>query len=253
MGRDESVSHDAGDRIEDEWIEPFRKALGLHGRPADKHKWHIIWVRKLAVWMRGKPLRQLTREDAEGFLATLSTSPGIADWQLDQAADSLRILIGSVFGQDWAHSIHAPAPPPSDIPVPVGDDPIEKLKYTIRCRNYSALTEKSYSFWVERFLVFCKEAQVEPGTDAVRAFLERLVISANMSASTQSQALNALVFHFKHVLGTPFSDLGDLTGAGATGERWETPNTPKGEERLAKRLGEFGAIRCACGSLMKIC
>jgi integron integrase len=44
----------------------------------------------------------------------------------------------------------------------------------------------------------------------VRAFLERLVISEQMSASTQGLALNALVFYFKHVVGTPFGDLGEF-------------------------------------------
>lgn len=36
-----------------------------------------------------------------------------------------------------------------------------------------------------------------------------------------------------------------VSGAGATGARWETPNTAKGKERLAKRLSELGTIRCA--------
>jgi transposase len=36
-----------------------------------------------------------------------------------------------------------------------------------------------------------------------------------------------------------------VNGAGATAARWETPNTSKGKERLAKRLSEFGTIRCA--------
>ena len=51
---------------------------------------------------------------------------------------------------------------------------------------------------------------LEAGADTVRAFLERLVISENLAAATQSQALNALVFHFKNVLGTPLGDLGDF-------------------------------------------
>ena len=87
---------------------------------------------------------------------------------------------------------------------------MDRLKYAIRCRNYSARTKKSYAFWVSRFLSFCRECDVEPGTDAVRAFLERLVITGHMSASTQSQALNALTFHFKNVLAEPFGDLGDF-------------------------------------------
>jgi integron integrase len=63
---------------------------------------------------------------------------------------------------------------------------------------------------VERFNAFCGNGGIEPGTDAVRAFLERLVISEDLSAATQSQALNALSFHFKKVLERPFGDLGDF-------------------------------------------
>jgi len=208
---DDSLKHESEDRVEEEWGEPFRKALRLHGRAADKHKWFIMWARQLAARLRSTPLRQVTPEDVDAFLVTLSTSPGIASWQLAQAADSLSILIGTVFGQAWARSIRAPEPPPpSDIPVPSSDDPLEKLKYALRCRHYSARTEKSYVFWVSRLLSFCRQEGVEPGADTVRAFLERLVISDNMSASTQSQALNALVFHFKHVLGTPLGDIGDF-------------------------------------------
>jgi len=161
--------------------------------------------------MGGRAVREASRKDVEEFLVTLSTSPGIAPWQTDQAADSLRILIGSVFGQEWARSIRAPAPlPPADIPVPAGDDPLDRLRYAVRCRNYSHRTEKSYVFWVVRFLAFCGEGGVEPCADSVRAFLERLVISENLSSSSQSQALNALTFHFKNVMERPFGDLGDF-------------------------------------------
>ena len=211
MERSDRKGHDPGNMVDEDWVEPFRRALALHGRPGDKHKWYIIWARKLAGRVKGRSLRQVTRKDVEEFLATLSTSPAVAPWQVDQAADSLSILIGSVFGQEWSSSVRVPAPPPpADIPVPVGNDPMDRLRYTIRCRNYSARTEKSYPFWVSRFLSFCRECGVEPGTNVVRAFLERLVILGNMSASTQSQALNALSFHFKNLLGEPFGDLGDF-------------------------------------------
>ena len=63
---------------------------------------------------------------------------------------------------------------------------------------------------MRRFLAFCRDGGVEPNADAVRAFLERLVMAEQMSSSTQAQALNALVFHFKHVVGTPIGDLGEF-------------------------------------------
>jgi integron integrase len=195
---------------EEEWTGPFLRALELHGRPAGKQKWYLGWARTFEKRLQGRSLRQATREDMADFLGTLSTSPNISDWQVDQAADSLRILIGSVFGQGWARTVRVPARPPSPDLVPPGDDPLARLRYAIRTRNYSARTEKSYVFWVERFIAFCREEDVEQGTDAVRAFLERLVISGNVSASTQAQALNALNFHFKAVIGDSMGDLGDF-------------------------------------------
>ena len=193
------------------WAATFRNALALRGRPESRLKWYFIWARRFAAYLSGGSLHLVCREDAEGFLSTLSSSPGIGAWQVEQAADSLTILLGSVFGQEWARTIRIPAPPPPpDVPLPKGDAPVEHLRYAIRCRGYSVRTEQSYAFWVDRFLAFCRDGGVEQNADAVRAFLERLVIVDQMSASTQGQALNALAFHFKHVVGAPFGDLGEF-------------------------------------------
>jgi len=193
------------------WAAPFRKALSLCGRPEARVKWYVIWARRFSASLSGKALERATREDAEGFLSTLASSPGIAAWQMEQAKDALTILLGSVFGQEWARTIRIPAPPPPpDVPLPNGDEPAERLRYAIRCRRYSVRTEQSYAFWVNRFLAFCRDGDVEPDADAVRAFLERLVIAEQMSAATQAQALNALAFYFKHVVGTPLGDLGEF-------------------------------------------
>jgi integron integrase len=193
------------------WAAPFRKALSLRGRPEARVKWYFIWARRFAAYLSGRSLHLATREDAEEFLSTLSSSPGIGAWQVDQAADALTILLGSVFGQEWARTIRIPAPPPPpDVPLPKGDDPVERLRYAIRCRRYSVRTEDSYVFWVNRFLAYCRDGGIEQDTDSVRAFLERLVMAEQMSASTQGLALNALVFFFKHVVGSPFGDLGEF-------------------------------------------
>jgi integron integrase len=193
------------------WAAPFRKALSLRGRPESRLKWYFTWARRFAAYLSGRPLHLATHNNAEGFLATLASSPGIDAWQVEQATDALTILLGSVFGQEWARTIRIPAsPPPPDVPLPNGDEPAERLRYAIRCRRYSVRTEQSYVFWVNRFLAFCRDGAVEQDADAVRAFLERLVIAEQMSASTQGLALNALVFYFKHVVGTPFGDLGEF-------------------------------------------
>jgi hypothetical protein len=92
------------------WVAPFRKSLSLHGRPEARVKWYVIWARRFSASLSGKPLERATREDAERFLSMLSTSHGISAWQVEQAADALTILLGSVFGQDWVRSVYAPHP-----------------------------------------------------------------------------------------------------------------------------------------------
>jgi len=193
------------------WAAQFRHALSMRGRPESKLKWYLVWARRFVAYLSDKSLHLATLEDVQGFLSTLSSSSGTGAWQVEQAADALTILLGSIFGQAWARSIRIPdPPPPSDVPLPKGDGPIERLRYAIRCRRYSVRTEESYVIWVSRFLAFCRNGGVDQDSDSVRAFLERLVLADRMSASTQAQALNALVFHFKHVVGSPFGELGDF-------------------------------------------
>ena len=209
MGNDIDVA-DRGARPES-WAAPFRKALSLRGRPESRLKWYLIWARRFAAYLSGRPLHLATHNDAAGFLTTLASSPGISAWQVEQATDALTILLGSVFGQGWARAIRIPAPPPPpDVPLPKGDEPLEHLRYAIRCRRYSPRTEESYVFWVNRFFAFCIDSGIGQDTDSVRAFLERLVMAEKMSASTQGLALNALVFYFKQVVGTPIGDLGEF-------------------------------------------
>jgi len=80
---------------------PFRKALSLRGRPEACVSWYFVWAKRFEVFLSGRSLHLATREDAERFLSTLSSSPGIGAWQVEQAADALTILLGSVFGQEW--------------------------------------------------------------------------------------------------------------------------------------------------------
>ena len=109
MGNDFEEA-DRGARPES-WSAPFRKALSLRGRPESRLKWYLIWARRFAAYLSGRPLHLATHNDAAGFLTTLASSPGIAAWQVEQATDALTILLGSVFGQEWARAIRIPAPP----------------------------------------------------------------------------------------------------------------------------------------------
>lgn len=100
MGTD--IAEDHRGAPPETWAAPFRRALCLRGRPDSKLKWYLIWARRFAARLSGRPLHLATRNDAEGFLTTLASSPGINPWQVEQATDALTILPGCVFGQERA-------------------------------------------------------------------------------------------------------------------------------------------------------
>lgn len=78
----------------------------------------------------------------------------------------------------------------------------------IRRRGYAYRTEQSYEQWVCRFLLFCNgRLPEETAAQEVRAFLGHLAIQRRVSASTQNQALSALVFLYDRVLGNKLGEL----------------------------------------------
>lgn len=81
---------------------------------------------------------------------------------------------------------------------------LEQMRDAIRLRNYSYRTEQSYLQWAKRYILFHnKRHPEEMGRFEVEAFLTHLAVEGNVAASTQNQALSALLFLYKHVLQQP--------------------------------------------------
>jgi len=78
---------------------------------------------------------------------------------------------------------------------------LDQLRDAIRARHYSPKTEKAYLHWIRRFIVFHgKRHPGELGEAEIAAFLSNLANVGRVSASTQNQALNALLFLYRRVL-----------------------------------------------------
>ncbi len=78
---------------------------------------------------------------------------------------------------------------------------LEQLRQAIRVRHYSIRTEQAYVDWTRRFILFHRKRHPrDMGEAEICAFLTHLAIDRKVSASTQNQALNALVFTYKTVL-----------------------------------------------------
>lgn len=94
---------------------------------------------------------------------------------------------------------------------------IEKMQREIRRRGMAYRTEKSYIQWIKRFVMFHKDERVQ-GMDReeVEEYLNYLANERHVSSSTQNQALAALVFLFREVIGSDISDMNNLVRAKKT-------------------------------------
>jgi integron integrase len=78
---------------------------------------------------------------------------------------------------------------------------LKQLQNAIRLRNYSLRTEEAYLYWTRKFLAYHQyRSPAEMGAREVSAFLSHLAVEHNLAASSQNQALSALLFFFRQVL-----------------------------------------------------
>ena len=98
---------------------------------------------------------------------------------------------------------------------------LDQLRDEIRLRHYSIRTEQAYADWNRRFILFHnKRHPREMGAGEITAFLTHLAAEMHVSASTQNQALNAIVFLYKHVIKM---DPGQFTGVQRAQDRQRRP------------------------------
>lgn len=91
---------------------------------------------------------------------------------------------------------------------------LDQVRSAVRVRHYSRRTEEAYVRWVRRFVLFHgKQHPTTLGAGQVSAFLSYLAEEENVAASTQNQALSALLFLYRHVLQTPLPALDDVVRA----------------------------------------
>src|SRR6266513_3044332 len=87
--------------------------------------------------------------------------------------------------------------------TPVAGKPklLDQVRDVIRRKHYSIRTEQAYIDWIKRFIIYHgKRHPVEMAEEEVAEFLTHLARDLNVAASTQNQALSALLFLYKEVL-----------------------------------------------------
>ncbi|MEJ5202774.1 MAG: phage integrase N-terminal SAM-like domain-containing protein, partial [Anaerolineales bacterium] len=78
---------------------------------------------------------------------------------------------------------------------------LDQARELLRAKHYSYRTEQTYLDWMRRYILFHnKRHPLEMGASEIQAFLLHLANDRSVSASTQNQALSAILFLYREVL-----------------------------------------------------
>lgn len=218
----------------------YRNFVLKAGAPEKTAQWYLNWVKQFDRYMKEKPLKKSTAGDVETFINLLSSKKNIEIWQIEQAKDALMIMYRDMFHAPWVsqiaklssnvtltksklsdsllekkpyNTVFRDESPPKEIDS-MYKNIFKKLRTEIRVRHYSIRTEQAYEQWVRRFLHFHKMKPVEKiVSNDVKVYLDYLAEERKVAASTQNQALNAIIFLFEQVLNQRVGIIGDFTRA----------------------------------------
>jgi site-specific recombinase XerD len=91
---------------------------------------------------------------------------------------------------------------------------LDQVRDALRVRHYAYRTEESYVYWIRRYILFHDKRHPKDMAEAeVEAFLTHLAVEEDVAASTQNQALSALLFLYRYVLQQPLTESIDAVRA----------------------------------------
>jgi integron integrase len=124
---------------------------------------------------------------------------------------------------------------------------LEAVHQAIRTLHYSRRTEEAYVGWIRRFIYWSgKRHPATLGASEVSAFLSYLATERNVAAATQNQALAALLFLYRHVLGMELEWFDDLVRA----KRPVRLPVVLSPDEVSVLLGQLQGIRWLMASLL---
>lgn len=210
---------------------------GVSGKVLTYYKHYLEgWGRHLRQFGNGRTKAQVLEE----WMGKLGGNPRWEDWQLRQALDAVRCAHSGLLQEDWAREMNWEAElekvfkqrelmelssSPQDVEaiiktamekgLGVGcSGLLGRMAESMRGRHYAFRTEQSYLEWVERFMQWCGSGadtgMDTPTVEQAQGFLSDLAVKGAVAVSTQKQAVNALSYFFRKVLGMENPDFSDF-------------------------------------------
>ena len=228
-------------RFWDKYIEKTK----AYTRKPTVSRWYVKRAGQYIHAHSATPLAQHTPKILTDYLNVIGGNAKLEGWQIRQIIDALKILFADMIKPDWCSdfpweewreslvTINDRHPTVSRSYLNDINDYIdsqksdfkreifklhtqifERLIVEIRVRHMAMKTEDAYIKWAVRFIGFHDKARPEDLDDVhIKQFLEHLVTRRNVSASTQNQALNALIFLYKQVMKKELGEFDDFIRA----------------------------------------
>lgn len=202
-------------------FQSFVKSAQLNEKESD---WFPRWLFRYAAHLNKSREETLpvNSDLVIRFLRSLRDR-GVPAWQRLQATDAIELYQLEILGTRKpslafvkqtlsriaaTEKIHGPGATPlleRDVFNNIERDLPDCLRKTIaelRLLHYSLETEKAYTGWIRRFMTFCGNDDLEAfGEPEIKTFLTSLAVDGKVAASTQNQAISALLFFYQKVLG----------------------------------------------------
>ena len=201
------------------WIGRYQQFLRkgetevLPVNPADVRRFcRSLVSTKTAAWRR---LQAVKAVESYRDIVLQTSTPGLAELvvylqradrnpDLDAAVSSSASSFG-FDGNVTKDASHFSSNSPRDERGPIDpDEPafVQKTRSELRVQRYAYSTETAYVSWLVRFQRFCGQTEISEASEAeMKRFLSGLAVDGNVAISTQNQALAAILFYFKRVLG----------------------------------------------------
>jgi integron integrase len=199
-----------------QWPEGFFDVLEAVGIPRESYLNYANHVRLFLAKHPGKSRRSLGAPEIAVFLRELRESGRLPEAQVLEAREALILYYEKFRGIPLIarppKRLAAMAPSPSSLPeMDVRkSDANESLDWSalkkayvtaIRIKNYAMATEKTYWQWIRAYIHFHGNQKPSTlGANEIHAFLAHLAVKEQVAAATQNQALNAVVFLYRHVI-----------------------------------------------------
>lgn len=148
------------------------------------------WSRQLILYCGKKHPQEMTRSEIAAFLDHIAKTEKDALTAIESAYRALEFLF-RVYLQRQLGELPRPRPPRL----------LDQVRQVLRVKHYALRTEECYTQWITRFILFHgKRHPRDMGSAELELFLTDLAVQGHVSASTQNQALNAIVFLYREVL-----------------------------------------------------